>query len=159
MTSKITCPCGISVNHNYYRIHVYSKNHIEYITTNPIKDFSEMFNEELIDNLNEKMMELDENKCQMTEGDYLKECDKLQKDFNETKRNSHRISYETLIKRFRDNNRLYNKIISEITYKNNKILLYQRNNNVYFIYYLINDELIIVKIDYIRYMLNTLSHF
>ena len=58
MNSKIICQCGSTINHNYFRIHIYSKKHIDFISTNPIKDYAECYNEELFYNLNEKMNEL-----------------------------------------------------------------------------------------------------
>ena len=153
MNSKIDCPCGSCINHNYYRIHIYSKKHIDFITNNPLKDYAEIYNEELFDNLNEKMNELDDNKIFMKEGEYIKECNKLLENYKENKFNSLKKSYGNLILKFQENNRLYNKIISEITYKNNSILIYQKHKNYYLNYYLINDKIFIVKIDYLIYML------
>ena len=153
MNYKINCPCGSYVNHNYFRIHIYSKKHIEFITNNPIKDYAECYNEELFDNLNEKMNELDENKLLMKEGDYINECNSLLKNFKENKAKSLQNSYGKLIINLRDNDRLYNKIISEITYKNNIAIVYQKNKNYYLNYYLINHKIFIVKIDYLLYML------
>ena len=153
MNYKINCPCGSSVNHNYFRIHIYSKKHIEFITNNPIKDYAECYNEELFDNLNEKMNELDENKLLMKEGDYINECNSLLKNFKENKAKSLQNSYGKLIINLKDNNRLYNKIISEITYKNNIAIVYQKHKNYYLNYYLINHKIFIVKIDYLLYML------
>jgi hypothetical protein len=155
MTLKIICPCGSSINHNYYRIHIYSKKHLQYIS-NPetiIKDYSEIYNEDLLHNLNQTMITLDENKSEMKEGEYLNECNKLLKEYNDNKTNSIINSYVNLIKKFKENNRLYNKIISEIIYKNNKIISYQFINNKYFNYYFIDNQLIIIKIDYLRYIL------
>ena len=155
MNSKIDCPCGSCINHNYYRIHIYSKKHIEFITNNPIKDYAECYNEDLFDNLNEKMNELDDNKIFMKEGEYIKECNKLLENYKENKFNSLKKSYGNLILKFQENNRLYNKIISEITYKNNSILIYQKYKNIYFNYYLIDNNLIIIKINYLNFILNS----
>ena len=155
MNSKIDCPCGSSVNHNYYRIHIYSKKHIEFITNNPIKDYAEIYNEELFDNLNEKMNELDDNKLRMKECDYINECNYLLKNYKENKAISLQNSYGKLIIKLRENDRLYNKIISEITYKNNSILIYQKHKNYYLNYYLINDKIFIVKINYLNFILNS----
>ena len=155
MNSKIDCPCGSCINHNYYRIHIYSKKHIDFITNNPLKDYAEIYNEELFDNLNEKMNELDDNKIFMKEGEYIKECNKLLENYKENKFNSLKKSYGNLILKFQENNRLYNKIISEITYKNNSILIYQKYKNIYFNYYLIDNNLIIIKINYLNFILNS----
>lgn len=157
MTSKIICPCGSSINHNYIRFHVYSNKHLQYLfdTNTHLKDFSDIYNEELLDNLNQSMIKLDENKSEMKEGDYLIECNILLKEYNDNKTKSIINSYVNLIKNFKKNSRLYNKIISDITYKNNKIVLYQFKNNIYFNYYLIDSELIIVKIDYLKFILNS----
>lgn len=155
MNSKIDCPCGSCINHNYYRIHIYSKKHIDFITNNPLKDYAEIYNEELFDNLNEKMNELDDNKIFMKEGEYIKECNELLENYKENKFNSLRKSYGNLILKFQENNRLYNKIISEITYKNNSILIYQKYKNIYFNYYLIDNNLIIIKINYLNFILNS----
>jgi len=156
MNSKIICPCGSTINHNYFRIHIYSKKHIDFISTNPIKDYAECYNEELFDNLNEKMNDLDENKLLMNEGEYIDKCNKLLKDYKENKENSLKKSYGILLTKFQENHRLYNKIISDITYKNNSIIVYQKYKNSYFNYYLIHDNLIIIKIDYLNYILYNL---
>ena len=76
MKSKIICPCGSSVNHNYFRIH------IEFISTNNenIKDYAESYNEELF---NEKMNNLDDNKLIIKECDYINECNILLKNYKE----------------------------------------------------------------------------
>ena len=155
MNSKIDCPCGSCINHNYYRIHIYSKKHIDFITNNPLKDYAEIYNEELFDNLNEKMNELDDNKIFMKEGEYIKKCNELLENYKENKFNSLKKSYGNLILKFQENNRLYNKIISEITYKNNSILIYQKYKNIYFNYYLIDNNLIIIKINYLNFILNS----
>ena len=155
MNSKIDCPCGSCINHNYYRIHIYSKKHIEFITNNPIKDYAECYNEDLFDNLNEKMNELDENKLRMKEGEYIKKCNKLLENYKENKAISLQNSYGKLIIKLRENDRLYNKIISEITYKNNVAIVYQKHKNYYLNYYLINDKIFIVKIDYLNFILNS----
>lgn len=155
MNSKIDCPCGSCINHNYYRIHIYSKKHIDFITNNPLKDYAEIYNEELFDNLNEKMNELDDNKIFMKEGEYIKECNYLLKNYKENKAISLQNSYGKLIIKLRENDRLYNKIISEITYKNNSILIYQKYKNIYFNYYLIDNNLIIIKINYLNFILNS----
>ena len=155
MNSKIDCPCGSCINHNYYRIHIYSKKHIEFITNNPIKDYAECYNEDLFDNLNEKMNELDENKLRMKEGEYIKKCNKLLENYKENKAISLQNSYGKLIIKLRENDRLYNKIISEITYKNNVAIVYQKHKNYYLNYYLINDKIFIVKINYLNFILNS----
>lgn len=155
MNSKIDCPCGSCINHNYYRIHIYSKKHIDFITNNPLKDYAEIYNEELFDNLNEKMNELDDNKIFMKEGEYIKKCNKLLENYKENKAISLQNSYGKLIIKLRENDRLYNKIISEITYKNNSILIYQKYKNIYFNYYLIDNNLIIIKINYLNFILNS----
>ena len=155
MNSKIDCPCGSCINHNYYRIHIYSKKHIDFITNNPLKDYAEIYNDELFDNLNEKMNELDDNKIFMKEGEYIKKCNELLENYKENKINSLKKSYGNLILKFQENNRLYNKIISEITYKNNSILIYQKYKNIYFNYYLIDNNLIIIKINYLNFILNS----
>jgi len=153
MNSKIICQCGSTINHNYFRIHIYSKKHIDFISTNPIKDYAECYNEELFENLNIKMNELDDNKLLMNEGEYIDKCNKLLKDYKENKENSFKKSYGTLLTKFQENNRLNNKIISDITYKNNPIIVYQKYKNSYFNYYLIDNNLIIIKIDYLNYIL------
>ncbi len=153
MNSKINCPCGSSVNHNYFRTHIYSKKHKEYIFNNPIKDYAECYNEDLFDNLNEKMNELDDNKLNMKECDYINDCNNLLKNYKENKEKSIYNSYGILISKFLENYRLYNKIVSEITYKKNSILVYQKFNKFYLNYYLINEKLIIIKIDYLKFIL------
>jgi hypothetical protein len=153
MNSKIICQCGSTINHDYFRIHIYSKKHIRFICTNPIKDYAEFYNEELFDNLNIKMNELDDNKLLMNEGEYINKCNEFLKDYKENKENSLKKSYGTLLTKFQENDRLYNKIISDITYKNNPIIVYQKYKNSYFNYYLIDNNLIIIKIDYLSYML------
>lgn len=156
MNSKINCLCGSTINHNYFRIHIYSKKHIDFISTNPIKDYADCYNEELFYNLNEKMNELDENKLLMNEGEYIDKCNKLLKDYKENKENSLKESYGTLLTNFQKNHRLYNKIISNITYKNNSIIVYQKHINSYFNYYLIDNNLFIMKIDYLNFILNNI---
>ena len=156
MNSKINCLCGSTINHNYFRIHIYSKKHIDFISTHPIKDYADCYNEELFDNLNEKMNELDENKLLMNEGEYIDKCNKLLKDYKENKENSLKKSYGTLLTNFQENHRLYNKIISDITYKNNSIIVYQKYINSYFNYYLIDNNLFIMKIDYLNFILNNI---
>ena len=91
----------------------------------------------------------------MKEGEYIKECNKLLENYKENKFNSLKKSYGNLILKFQENNRLYNKIISEITYKNNSILIYQKYKNIYFNYYLIDNNLIIIKINYLNFILNS----
>lgn len=142
MTNKITCPCGSIVNHNYFRIHIYSNKHLSFINNNTIKDYAEIYNEDLYDEINY----LYENKTQFKENYYLQECNRI---LNEFKNNN---GYKYLIDNLINNHRFYNKIISEIVYKKNKILNYQYHNNIYYNYYLIDNELIIVKIDYIKYL-------
>jgi hypothetical protein len=157
MNSKIICPCGVSVNHNYYRIHIYSKKHLDFINNKPIKDYAECYNEDLFDNLNEEMNDLDNNKLNMKENDYINKCNKLLENYKENKKKSLINSYGKLIIEFQKNNRLYNKIISGINYKNHSILVYQNFNNIYFNYYLINQKIFIIKINYLNYILYT-SH-
>jgi hypothetical protein len=99
------------------------------------------------------MNELDDNKLLMNEGEYIDKCNKLLKDYKENKENSFKKSYGTLLTKFQENNRLNNKIISDITYKNNPIIIYQKYKNSYFNYYLIDNNLIIIKIDYLNYIL------
>jgi hypothetical protein len=153
MTSKVLCPCGSSINHNYIRFHIYSKKHLNFISNNPLKDYSDIYNEDLLDNLNETMNKLDENKSEMKEIDYLNQCNNILKEYNENKINSIKKSYFNLLLKFNENKRLYNKIISEITYKNNSVIHYQYYNYKYFNYYLIENNIIIVKIDYLKYIL------
>jgi len=152
MTSKYICPCGSSISN--YRNHFQSKKHLLYLSNNPIKDFSEIYNEELFDNLTEKMNELDEMKFEINEGEYLDNCNKLQQEYNHNKRNSFINSYLNLEKKIQNDLRLFNKTISEITYKNNKIIYYHKFN-LYYIYYSINHQIVIFKIDYFSYVLNT----
>jgi hypothetical protein len=156
MNSKINCLCGSTINHNYFRIHIYSKKHIDFISTNPIKDYADCYNEELFYNLNEKMNELDENKLLMNEGEYIDKCNKLLKDYKENKENSLKESYRTLLTNVQKNHRLYKTIISHITYKNNSIIVYQKHINSYFNYYLIDNNLFIMKIDYLNFILNNI---
>lgn len=153
MNSKITCPCGTCVNHKYYRIHIYSKKHLDFIINNPIKDYADCYNEELLDILNEKINDLDNNKLFIKEIDYINECNKLLENYKENKKKSLNNTYGNLISKFQENNRLYNKIISEITYKNHSILVYQNYKNIYFNYYLINEKIFIIKINYLNYIL------
>jgi len=147
------CPCGSSISN--YRHHFHSNKHLKYLSNNSIKDFSEILNEELYENLNEKMNELDENKSQINEGEYLEICNKLQKEYNHHKRNSFIKSYSNLENKIQNDLRLFNKTISKITYKNNKTIYYHKLNYLYYLYYSINNQIIIFKIDYISYVLNT----
>lgn len=154
MNFKINCPCGSRINRNYYRNHIYSNKHLEFINNNPLKDYYELYNEELFDNLNDKINELDKNNLNMKEGEYINQCNKLLKIYKDNKDKSFHISYRKLIDKLNENYRLYNKIISEITYKNNSIIVYQKYKNIYFNYYLIDDKIIIIKINYLNYILH-----
>jgi len=155
MTSKIVCPCNSHISYKNSRNHFQSKKHLLFLSNNPIKDFCEIYNEELFDNLNKKMNELDENKLHINEGEYLENCNKLLKEFNDNKKKSYIISYSNLEKKIQNDLRMFNKNISEITYKNNKIIYYHKFNNIYYIYYSINYQIFIFKIDYISYVLNS----
>lgn len=143
MTSKIICPCGSIIKHNYFRIHIYSYKHLNYLYDNDITDYADISN----DIINQELYDLDENKLNMKDINYIEECNKLLKRFKEN-------PYLNLIEKLQENNRLYNKIISEITYKNNPILIYQKYQNIYFNYYLINQKIFIIKIDYFKFILN-----
>jgi len=46
------CPCGSSISN--YRHHFHSKKHLLFLSNTLIKDFSEILNEELYENLTEK---------------------------------------------------------------------------------------------------------
>ena len=153
MTSKIKCQCGSIINHNYFNNHIYSNKHKTFILNNKINDFSEYFNEDLFINLNEKMNELDDIKTSINEFEYLNICNKLLKEYKYHKSNSIKTFYENLI--FQEN-RLYNKFISELIYKNHPIFNYQLIRNIYYIYYYIDNNLYIFKIDHINYILNNL---
>lgn len=155
MTSKSSCPCNSFISYKYHRNHFQSKKHLLFISNNPIKDFCEIYNEELLDNLNEKMNDLDENKFHINEGQYLENCNNLLKEFKDNKKKSYLISYSNLEKKFQNNLRTFNKNISEIIYKNNNIIYYHKFNNIYYIYFSINFQIFIFKIDYISYVLNT----
>ena len=52
MTSKIVCPCNSHISYKNSRNHFQSKKHLLFLSNNPIKDFCEIYNEELFDNLN-----------------------------------------------------------------------------------------------------------
>jgi hypothetical protein len=85
--------------------------------------------------------------------EYINDCNNLLKNYKENKEKSIYNSYGILISKFLENYRLYNKIVSEITYKKNSILVYQKFNKFYLNYYLINEKLIIIKIDYLKFIL------
>lgn len=144
-TIKINCACGCSINKNYFKSHIYSKKHIEFILDDKnIINYDTVCKEEKYKEIDEKMEKLLEkvDKKEISEGDYVKECNKLKKDYDNNKK--------SLINFNSDERKGIYKIMKEINYKGFKPFVSQCSNYYYYNYYITEDDkMLIIKIDYL----------
>lgn len=135
MSKKITCICGCSINENYLRIHIYSRNHLNFITVNGETVAIDYGSVALMEEMAkiEAMVEKEE----ISEGKYLEECLRLKEAFNGD-------VASPLLKR--DGNISYFNKLEEISYKGLKRTVSQFGGYYYYNYYIDeNKKVIMIK--------------
>lgn len=153
-TNKVNCLCGCSVNKNYFRVHIYSNKHLEFLYEDnhkTILDYEKIKKDEIHLDLTIKMNQLYEkmDNCVISEGQYLEQCNKLKKDYENAGKVP--ITFDS------EERKGIFKILSEINYRSNKPLISQSTNWYYYNYYLMEDNtIIIVKIDYLSNVLRAM---
>ena len=146
----VKCPCGASCKASYLRKHVVSLRHREYLyeEDDGIVDITEVDFASDLDDLRKSLDELSID----NEGDYLKKCDELKKDYDERKE-----GFEGFIKKTRGclrDHKNFNELLRSVKYMNLDVIYIQMISGTFYNYYLDKsaDELRIVKIDYLRYI-------
>ncbi len=146
----VKCVCGTSCKASYLRKHVVSRKHLEYLYEEDagIVDITEVDFQTDMDDLRKKLDELSMD----NEGDYLKKCEELKKDYDERKE-----GFEGFIKKMKDcltDHRNFNKLMRSVKYMNMDVIYIQMISGIFYNYYLNKeaDEFRIVKIEYLRYI-------
>ena len=146
----VKCPCGASCKASYLRKHVVSSRHREFLCEEDdgIVDITEIDFATDLDDLRKSLDELSMDK----EGDYLKKCDELKKDYDERKE-----GLEGFIKKMKGcliEHRNFDELMRSVKYMNLDVVYIQMISGTFYNYYLDKsaDEFRIVKIDYLRYI-------
>lgn len=146
----VKCVCGTSCKASYLRKHVVSMRHRVYLCEEDagIVDISEVDFATDLEDLRKSLDELSMD----NEGEYLKKCDELKKDYDERKE-----GFEGFIKKMKDclrDHRNFNELMRSVKYMNLDVVYIQMIGGTFYNYYLDKsaDEFRIVKIDYLRYI-------
>lgn len=146
----VKCVCGASCKASYLRKHVVSRKHREYLYEEDagIVDISELDFDTDLDDLRKRLDEL----LVDNEGDYLRKCDELKKDYEERKE-----GLDGFIKKMKEwitDHRNFDELLRTVKYNNMDFIYIQMIDGTFYNYYLDKsaDEFRIVKIDYLRYI-------